>query len=408
MDSIQEALDNHGKVFLELGDFSYDEACETCLMFNGHEFMIGLTDRYYDKYKFSHGGYGIFLDSDLNVECGYCITKLLPYGHCLTETTVYNFKDAREDDVIKEKSYSLLSWTGIESSQTSNHEDHASWIDNKTNIEFLEILQNHLTWLQDKLTSLINLNNEATDIPQDEEEMLENGLMGSVASAEKLLAKIKMKLYRRSYFEHELKEINKIEREINKIEKETIPNIKQSLCGDLFKRVYVEIDKDYYSSLCKKIADFFSLNYETNDEVLKYLCNNFPENSVYLFILHYEPDALPTDTFDKGLHEDGLLIRLKNGTILSSWNDVVKKYNVEHVIEDLSNETNLASKYEPYTNLKSVKLTGITKEVTDMSKMFYGCESLEDISGLSEWDVSNVTNMEDAFANCDSLLMFLL
>lgn len=35
-----------------------------------------------------------------------------------------------------------------------------------------------------------------------------------------------------------------------------------------------------------------------------------------------------------------------------------------------------SSKYEPYTNLKSVKLTGIKKEVTDMSKMFYGCESL--------------------------------
>jgi len=65
LDSIQEALDNHGKIFLELGDFSYDETCETHLMFNGHEFMIGLTDRYYDKYKFSVAGYGIFLDNDL-------------------------------------------------------------------------------------------------------------------------------------------------------------------------------------------------------------------------------------------------------------------------------------------------------------------------------------------------------
>lgn len=54
----------------------------------------------------------------------------------------------------------------------------------------------------------------------------------------------------------------------------------------------------------------------------------------------YEPHALPSDTFDKALHKGGLLIRLKNGTILSSWNDVVKKSNVEHVIEDLSNETN--------------------------------------------------------------------
>lgn len=131
--------------------------------------------------------------------------------------------------------------------------------------------------------------------------------------------------------------------------------------------------------------------------------NIYVINSVYLFILHYEPHALPSDTFDKTLHECGLLIRLKNGTILSSWNDVVKKSNVEHVIEDLSNETNLSNKYEPYTNLKSVKLTGIKKEVTDMSKMFYGCESLEDVSGLSDLDVSNVTNMEAMFLHCSSL-----
>ena len=70
--------------------------------------------------------------------------------------------------------------------------------------------------------------------------------------------------------------------------------------------------------------------------ILKYLCNNFPENSVYLFVLHYEPNALPNTTFDKGLHEGGVLIRLKNGTILTSWNDVVKKSDVEYLIEDLS------------------------------------------------------------------------
>ena len=83
---------------------------------------------------------------------------------------------------------------------------------------------------------------------------------------------------------------------------------------------------------------------------MKYLCNNFPENSVYLFILHYEPRALPGISFDKGLHEGGLIIRLKNGAMLSSWNDLVKKSNVEYVIEDLSNETNLSGKYKYCTN----------------------------------------------------------
>lgn len=44
-----------------------------------------------------------------------------------------------------------------------------------------------MTWLQYKLTSLINLNNEATDIPQDEREMLEDGLIGSVVQRKSYL-----------------------------------------------------------------------------------------------------------------------------------------------------------------------------------------------------------------------------
>ena len=65
LDSVQEALDNYGKVFLEIGYFSYNDEYETRLMFNGDEFIIGLSDRYYDKYKFSVAGYGmpLFLPS---------------------------------------------------------------------------------------------------------------------------------------------------------------------------------------------------------------------------------------------------------------------------------------------------------------------------------------------------------
>ena len=401
LDSVQEALDNYGKVFLEIGYFSYDGTYETSLMFDGNEVIMGLADRYYDKYKFSLAGYGIFLDSDLNVECGYYTTEAPPSGHGAGYTTIHDFKDARKDDVVKEKIYSLLSWTSIENSHAPYHESNPTGlIDSKTNIE---ILQKHLTSIKDTLTSFTNLNIMETDIPQDKLEELEDVHISLIATVEDLLAVLKKNLYHASYSEHELIKVNEIEREINKIEKETIPNIKQNFCGNLFKRVFAEIDKDYYSSLCKKISDFFSLEYKTNDEILKYLCNNFPKNSVYLFILQHEPHALPANTFDKGLHEGGVLIRLMNGTILTSWNDVVKKSDVEYLIEDLSNETNLSSKYESCTNLISVKLTGMKKDLTDMSRMFYGCNSLADISGLSDLDVSNVSNMKRMFANCRSL-----
>ena len=36
--------------------------------------------------------------------------------------------------------------------------------------------------------------------------------------------------------------------------------------------------------------------------------------------------------------------------------------------------------------------------VTDMSCMFYGCESFN--QDISSWDVSNVTDMDDMFSNC--------
>ena len=41
--------------------------------------------------------------------------------------------------------------------------------------------------------------------------------------------------------------------------------------------------------------------------------------------------------------------------------------------------------------------------VTDMWSMFGGCGSLVDVSVLSGWDVSNVTYMEDMFNCCVSL-----
>lgn len=403
--SVQEALDNYGKVFLEMGYFSYDDEYETRLMFDGDEYIFGLSDSYYDKYKFSVAGYGIFLDSDLNGECGYYTTEAPPSGHGPGDTTIYDFKDAKKDDLVKEHIHSLLSWTDIKNSQPSkpesNHINQTESVNQKTNIE---ILQNELTSLKNIITSITKLNNVKNDIPQDKREKFENTIIYLVETAETLLTDIKNNLYHGSYFTHELNNFYKIESEINKIERKTIPKIKQNFCGDLFKRIYSEIDKDYYSSLCEKISDFFSLNFKSNDEILKYLCNNFPENSVYLFILHYEPKALPDITFDNKLHKRGSLIKLKNGTVLSNWKNVPKKEDVEYVIEDLSNKRKLSSKYKSCTNLKSIKLTGINKNITDMSKMFKDCKALVDISGLSELDMYNVTNMEYMFSGCRSLV----
>ena len=83
LDSIKEALNSYDKIFLEIGFYGYDEEyCdEPYFMFDANESIDDLKDDYYDKYKFMVGGYGIYLDKDLNVEYGYYTTEAPACGH---------------------------------------------------------------------------------------------------------------------------------------------------------------------------------------------------------------------------------------------------------------------------------------------------------------------------------------
>ena len=44
-----------------------------------------------------------------------------------------------------------------------------------------------------------------------------------------------------------------------------------------------------------------------------------------------------------------------------------------------------------------------TKNVNNMSSMFYSCKSLEYLSNISYWDTKNVNNMSYMFFGCESL-----
>lgn len=115
LDSIKEALNSHDKIFLEIGFYGYDDEYgdEPYFMFGANESIDDLKDDYYVKYKFMVGGYGIYLDKDLNVEYGYYTTEAPACGHGAGYTEFHDFKDARDDDIIKEKIYSLLDSSGI-------------------------------------------------------------------------------------------------------------------------------------------------------------------------------------------------------------------------------------------------------------------------------------------------------
>ena len=57
-----------------------------------------------------------------------------------------------------------------------------------------------------------------------------------------------------------------------------------------------------------------------------------------------------------------------------------------------------------YTFFKYIDISDWdVSNVTDMSCMFFRCEELESVGDLSKWNVSNVTNMSKMFFSCELL-----
>lgn len=125
LNNIKDALNNHDKIFLDLGFFGYDDEGnpdEPCFVFDGDNIIDDWgdkEDKYYDKYKFAVAGYGIYLDKNLNVEYGYYTTEAPPSGHGAGYTTYHDFKHARDDDIIKNEIYYLLDKAAIWESDDS-------------------------------------------------------------------------------------------------------------------------------------------------------------------------------------------------------------------------------------------------------------------------------------------------
>ena len=106
-DSFKEVLNDYDKIFLELGDFSYSSDDSDILIdahndwLTSYDVISDIENGYYDKYKFEVGGYGIYLDKDLNVEYGYYVDRF-------NYTDFHDFENARDDDKVKNEIYSIL------------------------------------------------------------------------------------------------------------------------------------------------------------------------------------------------------------------------------------------------------------------------------------------------------------
>ena len=65
---------------------------------------------------------------------------------------------------------------------------------------------------------------------------------------------------------------------------------------------------------------------------------------------------------------------------------------------------NLKNKNILFINLMKLKLLGI-KNVTNMSYMFSGCNSLNNLPDISKWDTKNVTDMSYMFKGCNKKII---
>ena len=72
-----------------------------------------------------------------------------------------------------------------------------------------------------------------------------------------------------------------------------------------------------------------------------------------------------------------------------------QEYEIEEFFKNIDGNYNNKDLFN--INLK------INKNITDMSYMFDGCESLISLPDLSKWNTSNVVNMSGVFSGCKSL-----
>lgn len=71
---------------------------------------------------------------------------------------------------------------------------------------------------------------------------------------------------------------------------------------------------------------------------------------------------------------------------------------------DVSNVTDMSYMFEGCGQLISVDALGWnTSKVTNFSRMFYDCRSLEDVEHISDWDTGKAESFSYMFGNCESL-----
>ena len=108
------------------------------------------------------------------------------------------------------------------------------------------------------------------------------------------------------------------------------------------------------------------------------------------------------------IDEIKIIYKVKDNEVRLFDEDFVKrnKNNCKLIIDGKEQELNEKYSFGWFSSKKDIleiKLKGITN-ITNMSGMFYGCESLSSLPDISKWNTSNVTDMSYMFYECNESL----
>ena len=167
----------------------------------------------------------------------------------------------------------------------------------------------------------------------------------------------------------------------------------------------------------------FNTNYENNiiikykinkNKIIKIFGDDFVKNNKNNCYFIFNGQAKELNTYlnldNNMINKDSIEITLKGANNITNMSYIFSGCDSLSPTSDFSkwNTCNVTNMSFMFFGCKSlVELPDIssfnTNNVKDMSSMFHRCESLEKLPNISNWNTSNVTNMNNMFSYCSKL-----
>ena len=146
-----------------------------------------------------------------------------------------------------------------------------------------------------------------------------------------------------------------------------------------------------------KIYDIIDLYNNMDKNKMTIIYNNNDKNKIKLF----------DEDFIKNNKDNCYLIINNKKQELTEYIEIKEQQKLEIKLYETKNITDMSGMFSFRDCSSLSSLPDIskwdTKNITNMSYMFYNCSSLSSLPDISKWDTKNITDMSCMFYNCSSL-----